>query len=261
MKNLDFYLSSKLTFDDFVFNHTFAFRCIPPETCCQKIRNCTLKICPDIKPKQSVDAFGNNVSTGYIQEKHRYLDFEISGNAEIDCERKRRDFLPCFRYQSRYTIPGENLKAFHNELVSLSPPADAVEKAVFYSEKLSQRFAYMKHSTNTKTTAEEAFTQGSGVCQDYSHIMLSLLRMDGIPCRYIAGLAFCDGESHSWIEVWNGKYWTGFDPTNNCFADDGYLVISQGRDFGDCSIDRGVMFGTYTTQLQLIRSKLEETND
>ena len=258
MKRLNFYFSTKLTFDDYVYNHSFAFRCIPPETSSQKILSCSLKISPDIVPKQSKDAFGNNVSTGYLQEKHRFLDFEISGQAEINSEYKRRDFMPCFRCQSGYTVPGENLTAFHKELSEQCKLTDPVERAVLYSEKLSEKFTYEKHFTNTKTTAEQAFSQGKGVCQDYSHILLSLLRMDNIPCRYIAGLAFCDGETHSWIEIWNGKFWTGFDPTNNCYADDEYLVLSQGRDFGDCAIDRGVMFGTYTTQMQLIRSKLEE---
>ena len=88
--------------------------------------------------------------------------------------------------------------------------------------------------------------------------MLSLLRIDGIPCRYIAGLASCDGETHSWLEYWNGEYWLGFDPTNNCAVTDNYLTLSQGRDFGDCAIDRGVMLGNYTRQMQLINSCLSE---
>ena len=94
------------------------------------------------------------------------------------------------------------------------------------------------------------------VCQDFSHILISLLRMDGIPARYIAGLAFCDGETHSWVEYWTGDHWEGIDPANNCPVNDDYLVISMGRDFRDCAIDRGVMFGRYTQQLQLVRSVL-----
>ena len=69
--------------------------------------------------------------------------------------------------------------------------------------------------------------------------------MDGIAARYIAGLAFCDGETHSWVEYWTGDHWEGIDPANNCPVSDDYLVISQ-----------GVMFGKYTKQLQLVRSVL-----
>jgi transglutaminase-like putative cysteine protease len=80
--------------------------------------------------------------------------------------------------------------------------------------------------------------------------------MDGIAARYIAGLAFCDGETHSWVEYWTGEHWEGIDPANNCPVSEDYLVISHGRDFRDCAIDRGVMFGKYTKQLQLVRSVL-----
>lgn len=80
--------------------------------------------------------------------------------------------------------------------------------------------------------------------------------MDKIPCRYIAGLAACDGETHNLIEIWDGEKWLVFDPANNCPVNEDYLVLSQGRDFGGCSIDRGVMFGAYTKQLQLITSSL-----
>ena len=72
----------------------------------------------------------------------------------------------------------------------------------------------------------------------------------------LAFTAFCDGETHSWVEYWTGDHWEGIDPANNCPVSDDYLVISQGRDFRDCAIDRGVMFGKYTRQLQLVRSVL-----
>lgn len=130
------------------------------------------------------------------------------------------------------------------------------EKVTFFSDLLSDNIEYRKYITDTSTTAAQAFSLGSGVCQDFSHILISLLRMDGIPERYIAGLAFCDGETHSWVEYWTGDHWEGIDPANNCPVNDDYLVISMGRDFRDCAIDRGVMFGRYTKQLQLVRSVL-----
>ena len=92
----------------------------------------------------------------------------------------------------------------------------------------------------------------------YSHISgIDLVQgKDGIPARYIAGLAFCDGETHAWVEYWNADHWEGFDPANNCPVSEEYLVLSQGRDFGDYAIDRGVMLGSYTRQMQLVRSAL-----
>lgn len=130
------------------------------------------------------------------------------------------------------------------------------DKAEYISNILSETIEYKKDVTDTSTAAAQAFALKKGVCQDFSHILISLLRMDGIAARYIAGLAFCDRETHSWVEYWTGDHWEGIDPANNCLVSDDYIVISQGRDFRDCAIDRGVMFGQYTKQLQLVRSVL-----
>lgn len=255
MKTLNFSFSTKLTFDDYVHDHSFALRIIPPDTESQKIISCSLNISPSVITKQTVDAFGNNVTAGYIHSDHRFLDFDIKGTAEVDSSKHSTFLMPCYRYQSEYTIQSAELKKFHNDLKD-KYDGNAYDKAVYYSDILSDIIEYKKGVTTTTTTAAEAFALRAGVCQDFSHILISLLRMDGIPARYVAGLAFCDGETHSWVEYWTGDHWEGFDPANNCPVNDDYLVISMGRDFRDCAIDRGVMFGRYTQQLQLVRSVL-----
>ena len=254
MKRVNFYYSTKLTFDDYVYDHSFALRIMPPETSSQHITSCSLKISPFVSTQQTTDAFGNNVTTGYIKEDHRFLDFEIKGTAEVDSSAYRNDYMACYLYQSEYTAPDEELKKFYNEISSKCTEKTAAERAKYFCDVLSDTVEYKKDVTNTETTAAEAFSMKAGVCQDFSHILISLLRMDGIAARYIAGLAFCDGETHSWVEYWTGDHWEGIDPANNCTVNDDYLVISQGRDFRDCAIDRGVMFGAYTNQLQLVRS-------
>ncbi|MGN1481996.1 transglutaminase family protein [Porcipelethomonas sp.] len=256
MKKVKFNFQTKLTFDNNVYDHTFALRCIPLENESQKIIFCELDILPFVSTQKTVDAFGNTVISGYLKKEHRFLDFEVKGEAEIDSFTKTHDFMPCYRYQSDYTKPGDELKIFYNMLMEQCDAKTPYEKTIYFSKKLSECFSYVKNITDTKTTANEAFVLKKGVCQDFSHIMLSLLRMNGIPCRYKAGLASCDGETHSWIDVWDGESWFGYDPTNNCDVNDSYLALSQGRDFRDCAIDRGVMFGAYTRQLQLISSGL-----
>lgn len=255
MKTLNFSFATKLTFDDYVHDHSFALRIIPPDTESQKILSYSLNLSPSVITKQTVDAFGNNVTAGYIQGDHRFLDFDIKGIAEVDSSKHSTFLMPCYRYQSKYTVPSEALIKFQNELKE-KYDGNAFDKAVYYSDILSEIIEYKKGVTTTATTAAEAFAMKAGVCQDFSHILISLLRMDGIPARYIAGLAFCDGETHSWVEYWTGDHWEGIDPANNCPVNDDYLVISMGRDFRDCAIDRGVMFGRYTQQLQLVRSVL-----
>lgn len=256
MKQLNFTFSTKLTFDNYVHDHTFALRCIPPESATQHILSCELEISPFVSTNQTVDAFGNHVVSGYLKKEHRFLDFEIKGCAQIDSTQEKTDFMPCYAYQSKYTVPDAALKQFYETAKETCSSSDPLERTAYFSEKLAEQMRYEKNITTTKTTAAEAFALKKGVCQDFTHIILSVLRMDHIPCRYIAGLACCDGETHSWLEVWTGNCWRGYDPTNTCAVNDDYLVLSQGRDFGDCAIDRGVMFGAYTKQLQLIASQL-----
>lgn len=257
MKTLNFSFATKLTFDNYVHNHSFALRCLPVESSAQHIVNCEMNISPFVPTKNTVDSFGNNVTAGYISKEHRFLDFEINGRAEIDVSKPRTDYMPCYLYQSEYTRPDRNLTDFYAEISTECSTKNPFERTAFFSDILSDLIQYEKGVTDTKTTSVQAFELKKGVCQDFSHIMLSLLRMDKIPCRYIAGLASCDGETHSWIEIWDGRKWCGFDPANNCPVNEDYLILSQGRDFGDCSIDRGVMFGAYTKQLQLITSNLK----
>lgn len=256
MKTVDFSFSTKLTFDDYVHSHTFALRVIPPESEVQHILSCHLDISPITRTQQTTDAFGNNVTSGYISGEHRFLDFEMKGSAEVDLSKHKTDYMPCYLYQSDYTKPDADLRGFYETQKANCPHTDISERVAFFSDLLSEQITYQKNATTTKTTAAEAFGLKAGVCQDFSHLLLSLLRMDGIACRYIAGLAFCDGETHAWVEYWTGDYWEGFDPANNCPVTEEYLVLSQGRDFGDCAIDRGIMLGSYTKQLQLVRSVL-----
>lgn len=255
MKRVSFYYSTKLTFDDYVHNHSFALRVILPETETQRLLSCSLNIEPYVSTQRTVDAFGNNVTTGYLKGDHRFLDFEIKGTAEVNTAKHRTDYMPCYLYQSQYTKPDDALKEFYSKIKGKCT-GTVTDRAEYLCNILSDTIEYEKGFTDTETTAAQAFALKKGVCQDFSHILISLLRMDGIAARYIAGLAFCDGETHSWVEYWTGDHWEGIDSANNCPVNDDYLVISQGRDFRDCAINRGVMFGKYTKQLQLVRSML-----
>lgn len=116
---------------------------------------------------------------------------------------------------------------------------------------------YTKGVTSISTTAEEALSLGQGVCQDYAHILLSLCREEKIPARYVVGLLLGEGESHAWIEAFDGERWRGFDPTNNRLAEEDHIKISHGRDYRDCSINRGVFTGR-ATQRQTVLVRVTE---
>ena len=125
--------------------------------------------------------------------------------------------------------------------------------------ELSLNFAYLPKTTDVNTTAEEAFVQGYGVCQDYAHIYISFLHMAGIPARYVTGFIVGEGESHAWVEVLCNDKWYGFDPTHNRRVNDEYIKIGIGRDAKDCMINRGIMHGGgLHTQKVTVQVKEEE---
>lgn len=100
---------------------------------------------------------------------------------------------------------------------------------------------------------------GRGVCQDYAHIYITLLRMAGIPARYVCGLIIGEGASHAWVEALCDGRWLAFDPTNDCLVLDNYIKLGHGRDSADCAINRGLMWngGTQEQKISVLVEKRE----
>lgn len=128
-------------------------------------------------------------------------------------------------------------------------PAEAVGAV---GEWVSSHLSYTPGATHVSSSALEVFRVGHGVCQDYVHLSLALLRSMGIPSRYVSGYfhpeaeadvgrAVC-GQSHAWCEVWLG-HWYGFDPTNGLHAGERHVVVARARDYGDVPPMRGVYQG------------------
>ena len=171
-------------------------------------------------------------------------------------ELAREETLGMYRYQSQFTKPGSAIKAFAKTF-SFAPEATGYEKAMAYMARLHECFSYVPGVTDIGTTAEEAMEKGQGVCQDYSHILLSLCRMEHIPARYVVGMLMGEGLSHAWVEVCDKGRWFALDPTNNLVVDDQHIRISVGRDYEDCTINQGFFVGT-ATQQQEARVLVEE---
>jgi transglutaminase-like putative cysteine protease len=119
------------------------------------------------------------------------------------------------------------------------------------NEMVRDRIAYASGATTVSTTAGEAWAARSGVCQDFTHAMLSLLRSARIPARYVSGYLHTEeevlgetvrGESHAWVEVWNGG-WEGLDPTNNRSVGAAHVLVARGRDYADVPPLKGIYAG------------------
>ncbi len=103
------------------------------------------------------------------------------------------------------------------------------------------------------TTAPEAWARGQGVCQDFAHVTLAVLRGMGVPARYVSGYVHpmldaeigetVKGESHAWVEAWLGA-WEPIDATSDDPAvGERHVMVARGRDYGDVTPLKGVFTG------------------
>jgi transglutaminase-like putative cysteine protease len=126
---------------------------------------------------------------------------------------------------------------------------------------LYQSFGYQKEATSVDSPIEDALRTRKGVCQDFAHIMIALVRHLRIPCRYVSGYLFhdalhsdrsSDGATHAWLEaLLPGLGWIGFDPTNNLIAGGRHIRTAIGRDYADVPPTMGTMKGLADTELQV----------
>ena len=113
---------------------------------------------------------------------------------------------------------------------------------------INENIAYQPQATTIETTAAEVMQSRQGVCQDFAHLMIALCRRQGIPARYVNGFLVGEGETHAWVEIFDGYNWLGFDPTHNCRISNGYVKLAHGRDARDCSVSRGMYTGQASQQ-------------
>ena len=120
-------------------------------------------------------------------------------------------------------------------------------------------FKYIKGITNVETTLDEVWKLKAGVCQDFAHVLLVMLRILSIPARYVSGY-ICpnkngmrgEGATHAWVEAYIPEYgWLGLDPTNNCYVNDLHVRLAVGRSFSDCSPVKGTYKGISNHSLEV----------
>lgn len=245
MDTLSFYYRLKLTFDTEIQGHRFTLRCVPSSDCRQRIKNVRYFVFPQQYISESRDSFGNFCIYGAATQPHSSFEAEVFGEAEVGlagcvpAENPYRENL--FRYPTKLTAADAALTAAAAQLKQQG--MDSYRQALADMEYLGKRLCYTPGSTGIETTAAEAFAAGQGVCQDYAHIMLALLRAQGVKARYVVGMLMGEGKSHAWVEIEHEGNWYGLDPTNQMVVDDQHIKISHGRDYSDCIIDRGRFLG------------------
>ena len=151
---------------------------------------------------------------------------------------------------SRYVLAEPELADVGVELARTCSPVDAGRRAVAW---VHEQLEYVRGVTTVSTTSAEARALGRGVCQDFAHVALALLRASGLPARYVSGYLYpgkeaaaldepTRAESHAWVEFWAGD-WVAADPSNLSDVAERYVVVARGRDYADVRPLSGIYSG------------------
>ncbi|CAN5735365.1 transglutaminase family protein [soil metagenome] len=142
-------------------------------------------------------------------------------------------------------------------LASAATPAEACRSA---GEWVRDRLRYVPGTTTASSAVGDALEQGSGVCQDFAHLMLALLRAAGVPCRYVSGYLHPSpdaavgegvvGQSHAWVEAWGGD-WLALDPTSGAAVGERHVVVGRARDYADVTPFKGIFHGGPAASLEV----------
>jgi len=146
---------------------------------------------------------------------------------------------------------------------SCPTPALAVPAATRWAH---DQLEYRSGATHVHSSAADAWKAGKGVCQDFAHLSLAVLRAMGVPARYVSGYFYPGtegviglkvvGESHAWVEAWTGD-WGAHDPTNLVPVAERHVVVARGRDYSDVAPMRGIFSGppgsTTDVTVELVR--------
>ena len=159
---------------------------------------------------------------------------------------------------SHYAQPSDLLRAFATE-VKIHRCATPLEFVLNLNHTIYEAFSYVPNSTEVDSPIDDTLRTRTGVCQDFAHITIALLREYQIPARYVSGYLFHsrqisdrspESATHAWVEAFvPGPGWVGLDPTNNVLAGERHIRVAIGRDYSDVPPTRGVYKGEAESEL------------
>ena len=159
---------------------------------------------------------------------------------------------------THYTPTSKRIVRVGQKIAKDHDPLAAVTAAASW---VHSELEYVPGTTGVHSSGLDAHREGKGVCQDFAHLTLILLRGMGIPARYVSGYLHpnqeasvgdtIDGQSHAWIQAWTGGWWN-YDPTNDADINEQYISVGVGRDYSDVSPLKGVYSGEGSTDLDVV---------
>lgn len=227
---------------------------------------------PATRSYRYVDYWGTAVTTFDLHAPHTEL--EVTSSSVVETEEGTlpeedvtwedlQSLAVIDRYDeiltgTDYTPESRRLARVGQKIAKEHAPREAVVAAANW---VNGELEYVPGTTGVHSSGLDALREGKGVCQDYTHLTLILLRSMGIPARYVSGYLHpnreaavgetIEGESHAWIQAWTGGWWN-YDPTNDKHINEQYVSVGVGRDYADVSPLKGIYSGEGSTDLDVI---------
>lgn len=240
----------------------------------QSVSKHELKISNDPAVEVFTDYFGNRVGVFSIVRPHNELtitsviDVSISAvesppdttppSAQWEELERSDTMVPFLDFLQAETFTAEEeMRSFLASVIDRSKTP--FTNAQILSEFVFKNFEYKKGVTNVETKVDDILKLKAGVCQDFAHLLILMLRINGIPARYVSGY-ICpknhelrgEGATHAWVETYVPQYgWIGLDPTNNCIVSDRHVRLAIGRSFSDCTPVKGTYKGSSEHTLEV----------
>jgi transglutaminase-like putative cysteine protease len=263
-------------YDAPVTDNLNALRVRPATTSTQRCDDFTVRIEPEARIGRHVDYFGTEVLEFGIVRPHDYLTVEVRARV-VTTEAPQPPEAPwaALAAESYEEVAGEFLlpaadepdegllDELHAAVVAGTPLATLLR----VNELIPDRFEYRPGVTYVGSTVQEFLEAGAGVCQDYVHLALILLRHHGIAARYVSGYLWAapengsqnsvEVETHAWLEALlpgagegGEPVWVGADPTNRRLAGATHVKIGHGRHYADVPPIKGVYQGGARAKLE-----------
>jgi transglutaminase-like putative cysteine protease len=227
---------------------------------------------PATRSYRYLDYWGTAVTAFDLHAPHTELEVTASSVVETDKPEPPIDKVTWDELRSEavvdkfdevlspthYTPRSKRLRRVGERIAKYNDPHDAVIAA---ADWVNSELDYVAGTTGVHSSALDALREGKGVCQDFAHLTLAVLRGIGIPSRYVSGYLHpqrkapvgetVDGQSHAWIQAWTGGWWN-FDPTNDKEINEQYVSVGVGRDYADVTPLKGIYSGGGSTDLDVV---------
>lgn len=204
-------------------------------------------------PHTELEVSGSSVVETDVAEKPE----ELAGWDDLDTEAVIDRFDEVLS-PTQYTPHSKRIARVGQRIAKEYDPFEAVGAV---AQWVRSELDYVSGTTGVHSSGLDALREGKGVCQDFAHLSLIMLRSMGIPARYVSGYLHpsreavvgdaIDGQSHAWIQAWTGGWWH-YDPTNDSEINEQYVSVGVGRDYSDVAPLKGIYSGEGSTDLDVV---------